>query len=165
LISQVYTDLVTGDLDFVYQYQILTSGFGISNLTVGSFAGLTTNVGIDASVPLSGQLSPYNIDFGGNSNPAFIARDDGSTIEFSFNPFVVGGAFTSTAILVVQTDATAESVTDIASVSDASGGSVNVRAWTPAPAPTPEPAEAGVLLGGLFAAGLFVARKFRVQRS
>lgn len=165
LYTEVAFNNVTGGYDFLYQFTNngLSSGTPtsidpIDIMSASNFAGYTTDVYFDPTQnlgALTGTVAPTGADR---------TSGTGEVVDFDFQ-----GAFNVTPgstsdLLVVETNATSYSSNGNVSLQNTSSSPLNF-AWQPAGLAAPEPAEAGVLLGGLFAAGLFVARKFRVQRS
>lgn len=157
----VATDVHTGGLDFLYQVvNNAGSADSIQNVSVASYAGFTTDVGY-CSNPPSGNPDPCGSPLGGAGTlaPTSITRNSASTIDFGFSPNGIPPGV-QTYDLVVKTNATAYTL-GTTQVQDDGVASV----ITLAPSAAPEPVSAGLLLGGLFGVGLFVARRFRVPQN
>jgi hypothetical protein len=152
LISAVYHDS-GGGLDFVYEYIVSTGDIG--SLSPATFSGFTTDVGAITTF-VGGEAAQFSPFTDGGIGPTTTSRVSGagSAIDFHWSP----ANTTKTAILIVKTNATTFQTSAVGIIE---GVPTSAPGYTPAP----EPAQAGLLLGGIFAAGLFVARKFRVQRS
>jgi hypothetical protein len=145
LYSAVYAEGGAGsNLDFVYQFTNLAASTDfIDQIAVSSFGTFTTDVYYDTA---SGSIAPSS------------AQRTAGVLDFNFTTPVVGPG-TESYLLVVKTNATTYHQGNV-TLQDGTSSSPNL-AYTPAP----EPAQAGLLLGGLFATGLFVARKLRVRQS
>src|SRR5271165_6699863 len=156
----VLTDSVTGGLDFIYQVSYATtSSDGLLMLSTTNFTGFTTDVGYCSNA--GGAFPCTDILAGapaGSVAPSTIDRSvAGNVVGFNFaGAGVAPGA--KSYDLVIKTNATSFGLIGNTQVID--GGVFT----TPTYAPTPEPGSVGLLLGGLFGAGLFVTRKFRAQR-
>ena len=137
-----------GFIDFLYQYKVITGDLG--DLSVSNFTGFSTDVGY--ATALAGwdtSLTPL---------PTGVQRGgSGSNVDFLYGTTVMPGM--ETPILVVKVNAITAALTGNTAMQE--GGNANRASY----APTPEPSKAGVLLGLLFAAGLFVARRFQVLQS
>jgi hypothetical protein len=145
----------TGCLDFLYQVSP-AAGDAIDSLTGQNFGNglgvietfyldtLPTVIGSPFSAPTdTSPLTTNNVTW----NP--------TSVQFDFNG-ITGGQESD--IFVIRTDATTYS----AGVALVQGtGQATFASYQP----SPEPAQVGLLLGGLMVAGLFVARKFRVLQS
>ena len=152
--EEVVVDNSTGFLDFIYQ--ILSTG-GPDN--IGKFTTINyQNVSINAGT------CPTCTDLIGGApdiDPLSIGRSGGvgSTIAFDYgDPNGILAPGDETSVLVLKTNS---SMFAIGSTSVIDGGTANVATFDP----TPEPMYAGLLLGGLFGAGLLVARKFQVKQN
>jgi hypothetical protein len=151
--SAVWRNNATGDLDFVYQFINNSSSTDvIDEMSASKFGTYTTDVFYDPTenfIGFTGTIAPSQAD----------RSSTGNAVNFGFDsPIEVEPGETSYA-LVIRTNATTYSPGNV-SLQNNSSSPLNLGYQ-----PAPEPAEAGILLGGLFAAGLFVARKFRVQQS
>jgi len=159
----VARDLNTGGLDFLYQVvNNAKSADSIEHVSVTSYAGFTTDVGF-CSNPGGGGTDPCGNPLGlpnGTMAPTNITRSTASTVDFSFLSVGLGPGVKSYD-LVVKTNATRFGP-GFTSVID--GGVASVSTFAPASS-VPEPVSGGLLLGGLFSVGLFVARRFRVQQN
>ena len=153
--AEVYQE-VGGTLDFLYQATPIDGDLGqlTAKLFGASLGSIDMGYATTAATFVNAGVGNGFVD--GSVAPVADAWPS-STPDFSFTGAGVPVGTTSD-IVVIRTDATTYST---GTVLFQDGGQSSGTAWQPAP----EPAEAGVLLGGLFAAGLFVARKFRVQRS
>lgn len=152
----VVVDSVTNFLDFVYEVEVTGGPSRVERLTTINFAGSSTDVGYCTDCP-----DVINLGAAGDANiaPTTVDRSaDGNVIGFNFNPAGIqnGG---DTFALVIKTNASAADFTGSTTFLD--GGIAAVNSYDP----VPEPMNAGLLLGGLFGVGLFVARKFRVSQS
>ena len=150
----VVRDSVTNNLDFVYEIEVNGGPSSVDRMTTISFRGWTTDVGYCSNCP-----DIINLDGAGDANiaPHTVDRSaDGGVIGFNFMGGVgVGG---DTYDLVIRTNANGFG---IGSTTLLDGGIAAVASY----APVPEPMNAGLLLGGLFGAGLFLARRFRVNQN
>ena len=93
--------------------------------------------------------------------PQFVALSssgDQVTFDFSGSAAIQIGDSNESFVLVIKTNRKSFTA---GSSSIIDGGVANVASF----APTPEPAFAGLLLGGLFVVGLFLARRFQVRQS
>jgi len=157
----VATDVNTGGLDFLYQVvNNAGSTDAMQSVSVASYAGFTTDVGY-CSNPGGGGAVPCGSPLGGVGNlaPTSITRNSAATVDFGFSPSGIG-AGVQTYDLVVKTNATAYTLGTTQVIDDGVASVITL-----APSATPEPVSAGLLLGGLFGAGLFVARRFRVPQN
>ena len=140
-------------IDFLYQFRDLT-GDAIGRMTATGYAGFGTDVGYDPFETMTVFLpGPYVV-------PDTVARSaSGDTISYDFAG--VGGVpnGSASALLVINTNATQYALSGTVNFIDGAVASMIDYA----PATAPEPASLGLLLGGLFAAGLFFARRFRVR--
>jgi hypothetical protein len=140
-------------IDFLYQFRDLT-GDAIGRMTATGYAGFTTDVGYDPFETMTVFLpGPY-------VTPDTVARStSGDTISYDFAG--VGGVpnGSASALLVINTSATQYALSGTVNFIDGAVASMIDYA----PATAPEPASLGLLLGGLFAAGLFFARRFQVK--
>jgi len=151
-----------GNLDFLYQFITGTTSLGapsdtIRRVTGNKFDSFTTDVGYVTSNGGSLAFFAAPTTTAGNAFPDTVDRSlDGNIVGFNWS---LANAFRGTSdILVVRTNAKTFS-TGFASAID--GGSTGVTGYQPAP----EPAFAGLLLAGLFGAGLFLARRFQVLQN
>jgi len=137
-----------GFIDFLYQYKVTFGDLG--DLSVSNFTGFTTDVGFATSLAgwdTSLTPLPTGVQRGGS----------GSNVDFLYGTVVSSGM--ETPILVVKVNATSAALIGNTAVQE--GGNANRLSY----GPIPEPSKTGVLLGLLFAAGLFVARRFQVLQS
>jgi hypothetical protein len=140
-------------MDFLYQFSDLT-GDSIGTMTTTGYHGFTTDVGYDPFETMTIYPGPY-------VNPDSVSRSlSGNTISYDFN--TNGGVPNGhdSALLVINTNALSYALNGTVNFIDGSTASLVVYA----PTITPEPASLGLLLGGLFAAGLFFARRFQVRQ-
>jgi hypothetical protein len=136
-----------GDLTFIYQVTNVTGDVG--RLTGSSYAGWLTDVSVFTPHPpfiVTGSFSPSTID----RSPGA-----GDVVGFNFSPKLM--ADTSLALLI-RTNATIFSAGSIGVID---GGGTTLAGFAPAP----EPAFEGLLLGGLFAVGLFLTRRFQAKQN
>ena len=152
----VVTDSLTGNLDFIYMIAVTGGPDAVGRMTTTNYTGFTTDVGY-SSTPTTDLL-------GLGDTPA-VAPDDisrgsgGNTVAFNFNiPSEHLATGQETFLLVVKTNATTWGA---GSTQVIDGGIATVQTFAPT---TPEPALAGVLLGGLFGAGLLITHRFRARR-
>jgi len=144
----VFTDLATGNLDFVYQVSVATGVIGA--LTGYNFAGFTTNVGYGTPANLQ---CAFSISCSGTVAPSSIASSaDGSVISFNFNPNVSGAI---TYALEIRTNASSYTTGSIGLID---GGGATLNGY--APASVPEPSSM-LLLG----AGLLLTPLLGIKRS
>jgi hypothetical protein len=140
-------------MDFLYQFRDVT-GDAIGRMTATGYTGFGTDVGYDPVETMTVFFpGPYVI-------PDTVARSgSGDTISYDFagNGGVPNGSVSE--MLVINTNATSYALNG--SVNFIDGGIASMVVY--APTTTPEPASLGLLLGGLFAAGLFFARRFQVK--
>jgi len=167
----VRTDTVSG-FDFLYQWTALTND--IVTMSVSDFTGYG---GFDAGGVIDPAGTGADVGFADGSKltltqlglfkpivpdavntPARVSRPGASHIDFTYDPAMQA---VNTTVILVARIANALSVDLSGSASVIEGGVLT----EPAYAPTPEPAKAGLLVGLLFAAGLFVARRFRLVHS
>ena len=148
----VLLDGVTGHLDFIYQFRVLT-GDSIGSLTTINYKNVTTDVGYDSAQDIPGS------GFTGTFAPTSVQRSSGTgdVVTFDFHPGKVP-AGTTTYSLIIKTNSDTYA---FGSTSVIDGGIANIKTYDP----TPEPMNAGLLLGGLFGAGLLVARKFQAKKA
>ena len=151
----VVRDTVTNLLDFVYEIEVTNGPSAVDRLTTINFAGTNTDVGYCSNCP---DVITLNSLGDGNIVPNTVDRSsDGNVIGFNFTGGVHAGG--DTFALVIKTNASFADFTGSTTVLD--GGIAAVNSYNP----VPEPMNAGLLLGGLFGVGLFVARKFQVRQS
>jgi len=152
----VVTDTVTGFLDFLYQVQRSGGPDAIGRVTTTNYTPAITDVGIcSACADLIAPVGPTKFA------PESIGRSgSGNVVEFQFDPSAVITGNNESFVLVIRTNLPAY-IPGSTSIID--GGIDNVNSF--APSAVPEPVSAGLLLGTLFGAGLFVARRFRVVQS
>ena len=162
--SAVYQETATGFLDFLYQFTpstTTTPPSDLTSLTTMAYgtnlpplsggeaiqtAYLTSNAGISGTFTSAGTVAPVLSNYvGANGSVAFV-----------FSPALTPGATSD--ILVIRTAATTYSTSTV--VFQDSGQSHGYGYQ-----PAPEPALVGVLLTSLFAAGLFLARRFQVSQN
>jgi len=113
LTEGVYTE-GSGMLDFVYQFTETNPAIGLSSVSLGSYAGFTTDVNYSLVTPIdNGTPGPLfsAVTLVPNDVPIQATRSGiaGSTINFVFNdqPTTSGGdAGTESAIMIIRTDAT-----------------------------------------------------------
>jgi len=163
----VYAEAGTGFLDFVYQMNV-TSGGGVLTMTLNGYnwdGGATPDFASyvtpgTAGVAVPGQEPPF-VDPPTGTNP--IPNDANRTSDADRIHFIwldPGFGPGTSAILIVHTEATKfTTVTDEVLMQDT--GQFKTNGY----APVPEPAYAGLLLGGLFGAGLLVARRLQARSS
>jgi hypothetical protein len=158
-------------LDFVYQLT-LSLGGGVGMFTASGYnwdgglspdsafilatTGATGVPGgfVTPSADPAAHTTP--IDLGNQETPGNANRSaDFDRIHFNFGGF---SSPNNSVIFWVHTEATTFASNDI-HVQDT--GQIDAQGWAPAP----EPVSSGLLLGGLFGIGLFVARRFQVRQS
>jgi len=148
----VTTDTVTGFLDFLSEVNV-TAGT-IEHLTLANFANAfvlgPVDVGYDTEACLAG-VSCAPVDPTTIAPTSVNTPDGGKTISFNFAPAVLGGD--TSFLLVVKTQSQVFTPGTLGLID---GGGQTLNGFQP----TPEPAQTGILLGGLFAAGLFLMRYF-----
>jgi hypothetical protein len=159
----VMTDALSGNLDFLYQFTTSPGSDAVEHITGSSFGwdgGLTADdVGYETTNAADVALFTVpTLTNGGSLTPVTADRSVGTGAVISFNwtgtPAWTGESY----VLVIRTSAkTLQS--GFANAID--GGTATVNGFAPAP----EPSKIGLLLGGLFAAALFAARRFRVLQS
>jgi len=167
LYSDVYTDPITGDLDFVYQYVAGTTPpqQGIERVTAANYdptasdglfadlfgAGAGVDVGYDATSALAGfsaTTSPL---------PNQVTRSgDGTVVGFNFSGAGAIAAGQESPLLIVRTHATQFEIGQ-GGVIDSRTADVNVYA------PAPEPRLAGLAAMGLFGVVAFFFRRRKAQ--
>lgn len=135
-----------GDLSFIYQVDV--AGGDVGRLTGSDFKGWLTDVAVSPGIlPLDpGAFIPSTAD----------RTADGSVVGFNFATHLVTGQ--ESLALIIRTNAT---LFGAGSIGVIDGGGTTLVGF----APSPEPAFAGLMLGGLFAAGLFLTRRFRASQS
>lgn len=144
----VFTDSVTGNLDFVYQVNVATGLIG--DLTGFNFAGFTTDVGY--GTPANSQCA-FSISCSGTVAPSSIARSaDGSVVTFDFNPNVSAA---TTYALEIRTNASGFTSGSIGLLD---GGGATLNGFAPS-ASVAEPATSGLLGAGLVS--LFALARLR----
>lgn len=164
-------------LDFVYQFDPTATDLqkfdAVSFLTtllqpigVGYLSSLTGYVGSPAANVFTGVASPFlapattgcGNPVGTNCAPTS-ANWTGATVHWDFSAADQVNTGQNSPILVIRTRAT--TYTDgFANATDGLS-TPNFAAFQPAP----EPGQISLLLGGLFAVGLFVARRYRVVQN
>lgn len=136
----VYTDTVTGDLDFVYDLEVTAGPEGVGQITMSNFTGydptLFTVTGTGTNTPVSGNTADGVIQW-----------------EYSGADIINPGE--DTVVLIVKTDATNWTAGDFS----AEDGSVaSFTGFEPAAA-TPEPSSFILLGTGLLTAAGFIRRR------
>jgi len=174
LLSNVFTDTVTGDLDFVYQYfaGVVPPQQGIEKITAfsynpaiadGAFAdAFGAGVGVDMGYLVGGSITANLAAAGffvgaGTFAPDLVTRSaDGTIVGFNFDAgaAIPGGGISS--ILVVRTHATTFTMGQ-GGVIDSQTANVSVYA------PSPEPRLAGLAAMGLLGLVAFFVRRRKVQ--
>jgi hypothetical protein len=151
-----------GCLDFVYQIKI-TEGHGMEQVTLFGYAwdgGASDDYArILTSVPSDPVSDGIFHASSGNSSDTPDTADrsvDFDRIHFNFSPGVDSPDYT--AIFYVHTNA--KTVTQ-ARIQVQDTGQFIAMGYAPAP----EPASAGLLLGGLFGAGLMVVRRVQARKN
>lgn len=136
----VFTDSVTGNLDFVYQVTV-TAGL-IGALTGFNYGSSATNVGY--GTPANFQCGG-SISCSGTVAPTSILRSaDGSVVTFDFNPAVLGA---TTYALEIQTNASGFTSGSIGLID---GGGATLNGFAPSNLTSvPEPATNALLGAGL----------------
>jgi hypothetical protein len=151
----VIVDNTTGFLDFLYEFEVTGGPSVVERLTTINFQNHTTDVGYCSTC-----LDVLALNTAADGDVAPVAEDrslDGSTIGWDFAKPTGVGTGKETFVLVIKTDST---TFGNGSTTLLDGGIAALRSYDP----TPEPISAGLLLGGLFGAGLFFARKFQVKQ-
>jgi hypothetical protein len=138
-----------GFIDFLYQYKVITGDLG--DLSVSNFTGFSTDVGFATS------LAGWDTPLVPASASGVQRGGSGSNVDFLYSTPVTPGM--ETYILVVKVNAPSAALIGNTAVQE--GGNANRLSY----GPVPEPSKTGVLVGLLFAAGLFVARRFQVLQS
>jgi hypothetical protein len=154
----VTTDPVTGFLDFLTEVNV--TGGELEHVTVANFSGAGfgsvsyPDVGYDTIACLTGigcaAPGPNVIA------PTTVNTLNNVAISFNFAAGVMPGQ--ESELLVVKTDARTFGAGTIGLID---GGGATLGGY----APSPEPSQVGLLLGGLFAAGLFLTRRFQTRQS
>ncbi len=166
LTSNVYTDPLTGFLDFVYQYDagVTPPQQGIERITAAFFdpavsdglfadvfgAGFGVDVGYDATSALAG----FSATTSPLPNQVTRSFPDGSTVGFNFSGASSIQAGKESPLLIVRTHATTFTIGQ-GGVIDSQTANVNVYA----PAPEPRLAGIAVLAFGTLVAFFFRRRK------
>jgi hypothetical protein len=169
VLSDVFIDGITGGLDFYYQYTgTATTPDAVERVTAASFSSADgvfadpfgVGVGVDIGTRNDTAGIPILLASGflpGTTNSSTVTRGSGgSVVGFNFSPGITvpGNSF----VLIVRTHAPSFGIGNGAVIDS---NSANVAVWSP----TPEPAFTGLMLGGLFAVGLFLTRRFRVSQN
>jgi hypothetical protein len=153
----VAKDNTTGNMDFIFQvHNDIGSTDAIGRITTVSFDHFNTDVGYSSTVFITA------MGFG-TRFPSTVDRSvSGDVVGFNYADVVAGELMPgqTSDLLVIKTNAT--SFGD-GFINMLDGDTARVAGF--APTATPEPGSVGLLLGGLFGAGLFLARKFRVRQS
>ena len=151
----VVVDTTTGNLDFIYQVLSTGGPDNIGKITTINYQNVTIDAGTcPTCADLIGGVGVTDID------PMNIGRSGGvgSIVAFNYgDPNGILAPNDETSVLVLKTNV---KTFGVGSTSSIDGGTANIFSYDP----TPEPVSAGLLLGGLFGAGLFVARKFQVKQ-
>jgi hypothetical protein len=154
--EEVVVDTGTGFLDFIYQVLSTGGPDNIGKITTINYANVTINAGTcPTCADLIGGVGVTDMD------PVNIGRSGspGSIVAFNYgDPNGTLAPNDETSVLVLKTNSTTFAV---GSTSSIDGATANIQTFDP----TPEPKSAGLLLGGLFAVGLVVARKFQFRLS
>jgi len=145
LTSQVFSDPLTGGLDFTYQVTNTGGPDSMHTISLTSYSGYPTNIDY---VTGSGQVT---YDFVNRIAPlaGFSINADYSQPTSAIAPGL------TTDIIIVQTPATSFDTNGITNVID--GGTARVESYEPAP--IPEPASLSLLAVG---AGALIGRRRRV---
>jgi hypothetical protein len=143
----VIVDAVTGDLDFLYQFEPLSgTGTGddvISQVSMFDFGGFTTGMGFD-TVPFFSNMAP------GSRAPTSVVPG-GASVDFNFNPDVTGNTISD--LLIIKTNAHFYTTGDFG-FQDGTVGSVSAFA----PSAVPEPTSI-LLFGGALALACSAIRR------
>jgi len=167
LLSGVFTDGVTGDLDFVYQYtaNVTAPEQGVEKITAasynpsiadGTFAdAFGAGAGVDMGIINVGPIPAGFV--AGTFAPDLVTRSgDGTVVGFNFDGNFAIPAGGISDVLVVRTHATTFTMGQ-GGVIDSSTGNTSVYA------PSPEPRLAGLAALGLFGLVGFFFRRRKVQ--
>lgn len=152
----VYRESGTDTLDFLYQFtlglnQLLQPSHPVERITGTTWPSVaTSDVGYLTS---QGGLGIFSLPTAGA--PTSATRNAFGDVGFNWG----ADGFTGTSVILVVKTNQKDYVPGFASAID--GGVAIVSGY----APVPEPANAGLLLAGLFGAGLFVARRYRVVQN
>jgi MYXO-CTERM domain-containing protein len=173
LLSDVFTDSVTGNLDFVYQYfaGVTPPQQGIEKITAasynpaiadGAFADpFGTGTGVDEGYAVGASITANLIGVGfsgaGTFAPDLVTRSaDGTIVGFNFDAGAAIPAGGISDILVVRTHATTFTMGQ-GGVIDSQTANVSVYA------PSPEPRLAGLAAMALLGIVAFFFRRRKVQ--
>jgi hypothetical protein len=151
----VTTDPVSGHLDFLMQVNV--TGVGptghIQHLSVADFTNAFLLGPVDVGFDTTTCIAAIGCAAGTAVAPTTVNEMLG-TIEFNFAAAVLAGHDSFLLFVKTQSDVFAPGTLGLID-----GGGQTLNGFQP----TPEPAQAGILLGGLFAAGLFFARRFQTR--
>ena len=153
-VEEVVTkDPGTGHLDFLMQV-VVTAG-ELQHLSVFNFTNAFADGLVDVGYDTTTCIAAIGCAAGTAIAPTDV-NNTGGVIEFNFPaPFNITAGHDSFLLFIkTQSDVFAPGTLGLID-----GGGATLNGFQP----TPEPAQAGLLLGGLFAAGLFFARRFQTR--